>query len=61
MGKSIEVAKIDPTTGNPIRDDAGELVKHRVDPKTGAPVTPKKASSSKSSGSKKKRKEKGGS
>ncbi len=51
--KGIERAKIDPVTGLPMRNDAGELVTERVNPKTGAPVA-EKASPKKKAPAKKK-------
>ena len=40
MGKHIEVAEIDPKTGNPARDAKGGIITRRVDPRTGAEVKP---------------------
>lgn len=59
---SIEVAKIDPKTGLPMRDGKGQLVTHRVDPETGEPTSaPKKPSKKKTSTKAKKESKEGGS
>lgn len=68
MAKKTEVAVIDEKTGNPVRDEDGELVTKTVNPATGAEVKPasskskkKSTTSKKTTPPKKKAEDKGGS